>query len=85
MKENIYERIKNHKPKHNLKFDFNIEDLFKDGDLSLHFTIFDKHFNNRSIALYSFDEVETRKNKMYKILKMLNNKRKALEFISRNK
>ena len=74
----IYKFLKNHKAKHNLEYRLKLED--RNGDLSVDFTIFGNDWTN-FITIYSFHSDETKKKKIDKIRKLLNNKRKALEFI----
>ena len=76
----LYYFLKNHKPKHNLRFWLELKELDNDVDLSIHFTIFGNNWNN-FITIYSFDSELENRTKVDKIRKLLNNKRKALLFI----
>lgn len=77
----IYYFLENYKPKHNLNFDLYLQDVDNDGDLSVHFTIFNNKNWNNFITIYSFDAKKVKQKKIDKIRKLLSNKRKALLFI----
>ena len=79
--QNLYKFLSNYKPKHKLDYELDLKDLSKDGDLSIHFTIYNKVNNNKSINLYTFQDVEITAKKVDTIRKILKSKKLALAFI----
>ena len=79
--KDIYYFLERYKPKHNLEFNLHCQDVDSDGDLSIHFTIYNDTNWNNSITIYSFDNKKVKQKKIDKIRKLLSNKRKALLFI----
>lgn len=79
--KNIYDFLERYKPKHTLEFNLYYQDLDDDGDLSIHFDIFNNKNWNNFITIYSFDDKKVKQKKIDKIRKLLANKRKALLFI----
>lgn len=79
--KDIYYFLERYKPKHNLKFNLHCQDVDSDGDLSIHFTIYNDTNWNNFITIYSFDNKKVKQKKIDKIRKLLSNKRKALLFI----
>ena len=78
----IYKFLSNYRPKHNLDYDLELKDLSKDGDLSVHFTIYNKESSNKSINLYTFQDIRTTAKKVDTIRKILRSKKLALDFIN---
>ena len=81
--KDIYYFLERYKPKHNLKFDLYCQDIDNDGDISIHFDIFNSTYWNNFITIYSFDDKKVKQKKIDKIRKLLANKRKALLFIGK--
>ena len=79
--KNLYKFLSNYRPKHKLDYELELKDLSKDGDLSIHFTIYNKVNNNKSINLYTFQDVKTTAKKVDTIRKILKSKKLALAFI----
>ena len=80
--KNLYKFLSNYRPKHNLYYELELKDLSKDGDLSIHFTIYNEENSNNSIILYTFDDVGTASKKVDTIRKILRSKKLALAFIN---
>jgi hypothetical protein len=78
MKE-IYEELKKHKPKHKLHFEVEMKTF--DEDVVVSYAVYRSDFWNSTISIYSFDTEYTKKQKINQVKKLMNNKRKALEFI----
>lgn len=79
--KNLYKILNNYRPKHSLYYELELKDLNKDGDLSIHFTMYNKQYNNNSINLYTFQDADMTSKKVDKIIKILRNKKLALAFI----
>lgn len=73
----IYYRLSKFNKKHNLHVEINTR-----YDGTVEFTIYDRDNDNNFIYFYDFDSCELRIKKLHKCLKLLNNKSKALAFIS---
>lgn len=80
--KNLYKFLSNYRPKHNLDYELELKDLSKDGDLSIHFTMYDEDNNNNSINIYTFQDVSTTSKKVDIIRKILRSKKLALAFIN---